>query len=275
MRWSNPSPASRSCRTPCEGGSGRPGLRGLRGGNDRLAPAARRHGRGRRARHPPARRLRGGDSPPQRRVRAGRSPGRDRHRPPERRADRRAAGLLQRLAADRPPREPPTSAAARFRAARVRRRPASTSVRSPAGDVDTIVATFEPDGYAREPAGGRYVHRGPDGLRAFYEHLFSNGGGIPLEHCAAIDDGRSCALEYNVVRWGKTELPRRPGSPFTFGVRAAGSLRPASTTTRTRRSARRRSPSTPRRSGSLRRACSNHGRARGPPRPRPRAARGR
>ena len=31
----------------------------------------------------------------------------------------------------------------------------------------------------REPAGGRYVHRGPDGLRAFYEHLFSNGGGIP------------------------------------------------------------------------------------------------
>ena len=54
-----------------------------------------------------------------------------------------------------------------------------------AGDVDTIVAAFEPDGYAREPAGGQYVHSGPDGLRAFYELLFSNGGGIPLEHCAA------------------------------------------------------------------------------------------
>ena len=76
-----------------------------------------------------------------------------------------------------------------------------------AGDVDAIVATFEPDGYAREPAGGEHVHRGRDGLRAFYEQLFSNGGGIPLEHCSLIDDGRSCALEYNVVRWGRTELP--------------------------------------------------------------------
>lgn len=80
-----------------------------------------------------------------------------------------------------------------------------------AGDADAIVATFEPDGYAREPAGGRYVHSGPDGLRAFYEHLFSNGGGIPLEHCALIDDGRACAIEYNVVRWGTTELPPQAG----------------------------------------------------------------
>jgi hypothetical protein len=80
-----------------------------------------------------------------------------------------------------------------------------------AGDVDAIVAAFEPDGYAREPAGGQYVHRGPDGLRAFYELLFSNGGGIPLEHCTLIDDERACALEYNVVRWGKTELPPEAG----------------------------------------------------------------
>jgi hypothetical protein len=80
-----------------------------------------------------------------------------------------------------------------------------------AGDVDAIVAAFEPDGYAREPAGGQYVHRAPDGLRAFYEQLFSNGGGIALEHCALIDDERACALEYNVVRWGKTELPPEAG----------------------------------------------------------------
>ena len=80
-----------------------------------------------------------------------------------------------------------------------------------AGDVDAIVAAFEPDGYAREPAGGTYIHRGPDGLRAFYELLFSNDGGIPLEHCALIDDGRACALEYNVVRWGRTELPPEAG----------------------------------------------------------------
>jgi hypothetical protein len=89
-----------------------------------------------------------------------------------------------------------------------------------AGDVDAIVAAFEPDGYAREPAGGRHVHSGRDGLRSFYELLFSNGGGIPLEHCAAIDDGRACALEYNLVRWGKTDLS--PEAGVAVHVRGAG-----------------------------------------------------
>jgi hypothetical protein len=79
------------------------------------------------------------------------------------------------------------------------------------GDVEAILATFQADGYVREPAGGRYVHKGPDGLRAFYEESFSNGGGIPLEHCTVIDDGRACALEYNVVRWGTTRLPPQAG----------------------------------------------------------------
>jgi hypothetical protein len=78
-----------------------------------------------------------------------------------------------------------------------------------AGDLDAVLAAFDPDAYAREPAGAE--HRGRDGLRAFYELLFSNDGGIPLEHCALIDDGRSCALEYNVVRWGRTELPPEAG----------------------------------------------------------------
>jgi hypothetical protein len=80
-----------------------------------------------------------------------------------------------------------------------------------AGDVDGVVAAFEPDGYAREPAAGAHVHRGHGGLRAFYGHLFSADGGIPLEHCALIDDGRACALEYNVVRWGRTDLPPQAG----------------------------------------------------------------
>jgi hypothetical protein len=78
-----------------------------------------------------------------------------------------------------------------------------------AGDADAIVATFEPDGYAREPAGDE--HRGREALRVFYEQHFSNGGGIPLEHCALVDDGRSCALEYNVRRWGRTELSPQAG----------------------------------------------------------------
>lgn len=74
------------------------------------------------------------------------------------------------------------------------------------GEADAIVAMFEPDGYAREPAGVDYVHSGPHGLREFYESLFSSGGGIPLEHCSVIANERACALEYNAVRWGTTEL---------------------------------------------------------------------
>jgi hypothetical protein len=73
-----------------------------------------------------------------------------------------------------------------------------------AGDADAIVATFEPDGCAREPAGREFVHRGHAELRAFYERWFS-GGGVALEHCALVHDGRACALEYNVVGRGAPE----------------------------------------------------------------------
>jgi hypothetical protein len=79
------------------------------------------------------------------------------------------------------------------------------------GDVEAILATFEPDGWMREPAGDVYVHRGTEELRALYGRFFSNGGGIPLEHCAVTDDGRACALEYNVVAWGRTELAPEAG----------------------------------------------------------------
>ena len=80
-----------------------------------------------------------------------------------------------------------------------------------AGDAQAIVATFEPDAYVREPAGSAYVHRGHDDLLALYGWFFSNGGGIRLEHCAVTDDGRACALEYNVLRWGRTELSPEAG----------------------------------------------------------------
>src|SRR5918997_1076163 len=73
------------------------------------------------------------------------------------------------------------------------------------GDLEGIVGTFEADGYAREPSGGAYMHRGTEGLREFYAHLFANDGGIPLEHCTLTDDGVRCAIEYNCVRWGKDE----------------------------------------------------------------------
>jgi hypothetical protein len=80
-----------------------------------------------------------------------------------------------------------------------------------AGDASAAVAAFEPDGYVREPSGARYLHRGRDELHALYESFFSGGGGIPLEHCAVTDDGRACALEYNVVRWGRTSLQPQAG----------------------------------------------------------------
>jgi SnoaL-like protein len=80
-----------------------------------------------------------------------------------------------------------------------------------AGDVEAVLAAFEPDASVREPAGDAYTHRGTDDLRALYERFFSNDGGIPLEHCAVTDDGRSCALEYNAVAWGRTELPPEAG----------------------------------------------------------------
>jgi hypothetical protein len=79
------------------------------------------------------------------------------------------------------------------------------------GDVEAAVATFVTDGYVREPSGGEHVHTGPDELRRLHEVQFSNGGGIALEHCAVADDGRTCALEYNAVRWGETDLAPQAG----------------------------------------------------------------
>jgi hypothetical protein len=73
------------------------------------------------------------------------------------------------------------------------------------------VGTFEPDGYARELSGGAYVHRGAEGLRGLYAHLFANGGGISLEHCTLTDDGVRCAIEYNYVRWGVTDVLPQAG----------------------------------------------------------------
>jgi hypothetical protein len=79
------------------------------------------------------------------------------------------------------------------------------------GDLAGIVGIFEPEGYAREPSGGAYLHRGAEGLRELYAHLFANGGGIGLEHCTLTDDGVRCAIEYNCVQWGVTEIPPQAG----------------------------------------------------------------
>jgi len=80
------------------------------------------------------------------------------------------------------------------------------------GDLEGIVGTFEPDGYAREPSGAAYLHRSAEGLRELYAHMFANGGGIGLEHCTLTDDGVRCAIEYNCVRWGGQRDPAPGGS---------------------------------------------------------------
>ena len=80
-----------------------------------------------------------------------------------------------------------------------------------AGDATAIVATFEPDGCFREPAGPQYRVCGTSDLRTFYARFFSAGGGIVLEHCTATEDGVRTALEFNAVRWGDVALPPQAG----------------------------------------------------------------
>jgi hypothetical protein len=80
-----------------------------------------------------------------------------------------------------------------------------------AGDLEAVLATYEEDAYAREPSGGEYVYRGKEKLREVYSAQFANGGGIPLEHCTLTDDGVRCAIEFNAVRWGVTDMPPQAG----------------------------------------------------------------
>ncbi len=47
--------------------------------------------------------------------------------------------------------------------------------------------------------------------------MFSYGGGIAQEHCAVVADGRTCALEYNVVRWGAQLLPQAGVAVYVLG----------------------------------------------------------
>jgi ketosteroid isomerase-like protein len=78
------------------------------------------------------------------------------------------------------------------------------------GDAERILATFEPDGCFREPAGGDYRVCGTDALRELFTHFFGSGG-ITLEHCTATEDGVRTALEFNAVRWGGTDMPHQAG----------------------------------------------------------------
>ena len=79
-----------------------------------------------------------------------------------------------------------------------------------AGDAAAAVATFETDGYFREPSGGIYVHRGRESLRQFLTAILA-GGGIQLEHCSVTDDGTVAAIEFNAVGFGTRRLEPQAG----------------------------------------------------------------
>jgi hypothetical protein len=79
-----------------------------------------------------------------------------------------------------------------------------------AGDVDAIVATFEPDGYFREPSGVPWVHRGQAELRKFMTQILG-AGGIGIDHATVTDDEIVCAIEFNAVRFGKRALTPQAG----------------------------------------------------------------
>lgn len=78
------------------------------------------------------------------------------------------------------------------------------------GDVKSIVETFEPDGYFREPAGGPHIYRGKVQVAEFMAKILAPGG-ISLEHCTVTDDGVACAIEFNAVAFGEEELVPQAG----------------------------------------------------------------
>jgi ketosteroid isomerase-like protein len=79
-----------------------------------------------------------------------------------------------------------------------------------AGDLEGILDAYEDDGYAREPSAVEYVYRGKARLRQVHTMQFLRGG-IPLEYCSLTGDGLRWAIEYNCVRWGKTQIVPQAG----------------------------------------------------------------
>jgi hypothetical protein len=78
------------------------------------------------------------------------------------------------------------------------------------GDSETIITLFEKGAYVREPSGDSFKHEGQNALHKFYKTVLAEGG-IPLEHCTCTHDGTKCAVEYNISKWGKSDLPPQAG----------------------------------------------------------------
>ncbi|HEX8789320.1 MAG TPA: hypothetical protein VF765_00105 [Polyangiaceae bacterium] len=85
------------------------------------------------------------------------------------------------------------------------------------GSVAAVVASFENGGSVRDPQGGSH-HKTAEGgtLPGYYEQLLgagagADGAGIEVLKGARADDGRTCALEYTVVRVHGKGVPPQAG----------------------------------------------------------------
>ncbi len=74
------------------------------------------------------------------------------------------------------------------------------------GDSTGALACFEENGVLRDSAGCAYG-RANDTLRAFLEKSEAR----EWQACGYADDGRTCALEYTLVRHGAQDVPPAPG----------------------------------------------------------------
>jgi hypothetical protein len=86
-----------------------------------------------------------------------------------------------------------------------------------AGDAAAVAAAFEDDGYAREPDAADRIHRGGAAVRAFFADQLA-GGGIELEHCALVEEGGTCAVEYNAARHDGAAAPQAGLTVFERGT---------------------------------------------------------
>lgn len=78
------------------------------------------------------------------------------------------------------------------------------------GNVGAIVESFEEKGTLRDAQGVTHAREG-DVLTAHYKRLFGQGPGIEVLKGARADDGRTCALEYTVVRVHGKPVPPQAG----------------------------------------------------------------
>jgi hypothetical protein len=81
------------------------------------------------------------------------------------------------------------------------------------GDTRAVVATFQHDASVRDARGLQHGAKG-GALEAFVDGLVAGGafgGGLDLRRTGAADDGRTCALEYTLVRARGRDVEPQPG----------------------------------------------------------------